>query len=158
MGNFALFLVTLSYGYGSLRLFELCCLIFKLNLNGSSSQNGWSWSKTLSVNNKVDFIFKKWEFFLSVYNRRSARDRKQAKLAAATKTPPSSDGDGMTEGNNNNVDSSTTPPPPADQVLAKTAAHAASNGLIRFEEDEGGNAEADDTQESSQVRGLLILI
>merc|ERR1719245_1005807 len=54
----------------------------------------------------------------------------------------------MTEGNNNNVDSSTTPPPPpaSDQVLAKTA----SNGLIRFEEDEGGNAEADDTQESSQ--------
>merc|ERR1719245_1480219 len=54
----------------------------------------------------------------------------------------------MTEGNNNNVDSSTTPPPPpaSDQVLAKTA----SSGLIRFEEDEGGNAEADDTQESSQ--------
>jgi len=86
----------------------------------------------------------------TVYNRRSARDRKQAKLAAATKTPPSSDGDGMTEGNNNNVDSSTTPPPPTDQVLAKAATvPAASNGLIRFEEDEG-NAEADDTQESSQ--------
>ena len=114
-------------------------------------------AQSATHNLEVDFVLKNWEFFLSVYNRRSARDRKQAKLAAATKTPPSSDGDGMTEGNNNNVDSSTTPPPPpADQVLAKT--NAASNGLIRFEEDEGGNAEADDTQESSQVRGLLILI
>ena len=69
------------------------------------------------------------------YNRRSNR-------AKPVKTPSSSDGhSALTEGsnvnNNNNVQDS--------------SGSAAVAGLIRFEEDEEGNAEADDTQESSQV-------
>ena len=76
------------------------------------------------------------------YNRRSNR-------AKPVKTPSSSDGhSALTEGsnvnNNNNVQDS------SGSAVAAAAAFPVA-GLIRFEEDEEGNAEADDTQESSQV-------
>ena len=76
------------------------------------------------------------------YNRRSNR-------AKPVKTPSSSDGhSALTEGsnvnNNNNVQDS------SGSAVAAAAAFPVA-GLIRFEEDEEGNAEAEDTQESSQV-------
>ena len=77
------------------------------------------------------------------YNRRSNR-------AKPVKTPSSSDGhSALTEGsnvnNNNNVQDSS-----GSAAVAAAAAFPIAAGLIRFE-DEEGNAEADDTQESSQV-------